>query len=293
MNSLQSAFKSMKRNVTMSSASILLVTLTLLVVGFVFQISTNTAKLTDNVLQSLNIYTYLDTNITKDETKEVKKEINKIEGVTAVEYSSKDDELKSLTSSMGNKSSNIEEYFSGDVNPLNDVFIVSVDSGKYDLEDISAKIGKFDHVESVDYGESSGTNNFIQMMKLVRTVSLFVAAVLVIVSVFIITNTIKLTITARKKEIEIMRLVGATKMYIRKPFMAEGLIIGACGGFISFVVLHFSYAQVFNSELFITLRSTLINVQRMDLLLIIVLPLIGMVIGTIGSAYAIRKYLQL
>ncbi len=291
MNSFTSAINSMKRNFTMSTASILLVTLTLLVVGFVFVVSFNTAKLTESVLDSLKVFAYVDNVATDEESKAIKSEIEKIEGVTSVEFSSKEEELKTLTDSMGKEGEDIQEQFEGESNPLNDVYIATVDLEKYDLETVSQQVEKIDNVELVDYGQSSGTNDFISMMKLIKNASIFVAIVLVFVSLFIITNTIKLTITARRTEIEIMRLVGATAWFIRLPFMVEGMIIGVIGGLISFIALHIFYVEAFNSSALIIIKASLMTVDQMDLILLVSLPLIGMIIGCIGSIAAMRRYL--
>ncbi len=292
MNSFTSALKSMRRNLTMTSASILLVTLTLLVVGFVFQVSFNTASLTESVLDSLKVYAYVDTTATKNDEEAIKKDIQDIKGVEKIKYSSKEDELESLTSTLGDNGKEIQKSFSGDANPLNDVYIISIDLEKYDLEKVSKQVSSIDNIESVDYGQSNGTNDFIEMMKLVKSISIFVAGVLVIVSLFIITNTIKLTITARRTEIEIMRLVGATKMYIRLPFMIEGMVIGLIGGLVSFITLHFFYAQMYAADALIIIKPSLVTVGSMDQVLLFSLPVIGMVIGTIGSYVAMRRYLE-
>ncbi len=291
MNSIQSALNSMRRNFTMTSASILLVTLTLLVVGFVFQISVNTTKMTESVLDSLKVYAYVDATASDDESKKVGEEIKKLSEVENIEFSSKEDELKSITETMGSNAEDIQKNFEGDANPLNDVYIISTDLEKYDLEELSKKIDKIDGVESTEYGQSDGTNDFIAIMKLIQNTSVFVAAVLLFASLFIITNTIKLTITARRTEIEIMRLVGATKMFIRLPFMIEGMLIGLIGGLFSFGVLHIFYQEVYNSDLLILIKSSLATVGQMDHLLIISLPLIGIVIGSMGSLWAMRRYL--
>ncbi len=291
MNSITSALSSMRRNLTMTSASILLVTLTLLVVGFVFQISVNTTKMTESVLDSLKVYAYVDTTASKEESAKVGEEIEKITEVKEVTFSSKEDELKALTSTMGSNSEEIQANFEGDANPLSDVYIVTTDLEKYDLDELSKKISEIENVESAEYGQSNGTNDFISVMKLIQNASVFVAGVLVFVSLFIITNTIKLTITARRTEIEIMRLVGATKMFIRLPFMVEGMLIGLVGGVLSSGVLHLFYTQVYSSDVIILVKGSLATIQEMDTLLLISLPLIGMIIGTIGSLWAMRRYL--
>ncbi len=291
MNSIQSALNSMRRNFTMTSASILLVTLTLLVVGFVFQISVNTTKMTESVLDSLKVYAYVDATASDKESKKVGEEIKKLPEVESVDFSSKEDELKAITETMGSNAEDIQKNFEGDANPLNDVYIITTDLEKYDLEDLSQKIDKIDGIESTEYGQSDGTNDFIAIMKLIQNTSVFVAAVLLFASLFIITNTIKLTITARRTEIEIMRLVGATKMFIRLPFMIEGMLIGLIGGLFSFGVLHIFYQEIYNSDLLILIKSSLATVGQMDHLLIISLPLIGIVIGSMGSLWAMRRYL--
>lgn len=290
MNSFTSAINSMKRNFTMSSASILLVTLTLLVVGFVFVVSFNTAKLTESVFDSLKVYAYVEHTASEEESKAIRSKIEQIDGVEEINFSTKEEELASLLEMMGDSAKGMDETFSDDSNPLEDVYIVTIDLDNYDLDAISKEVGKIKNVDSVDYGEST-TNDFIAMMKLVKNASLFVALVLVFISLFIITNTIKLTITARRTEIEIMRLVGATKWFIRLPFVVEGMIIGILGGIISFVALHFFYVQAFNSDALVIIRTSLMSPTVMDEILILTLPVIGVIIGCIGSIAAMRRYL--
>ena len=144
----------------------------------------------------------------------------------------------------------------------------------------------------VTYGSESGTENFIKIMKFIQLISIAIAIILIVASMFIITNTIKLTITARKLEIEIMRLVGSTKLYIQLPFMAEGFIIGLLGGILSFVILAIGYTVFAESAYLLALASTFIPVEDVIYYLAIILPIGGMIIGTIASYVATRKYLR-
>lgn len=290
MNNLKGTVTEMYRNFSMTFASIILVTLTSLVVGFVLIISLNINNFTEQALESLNIYAYVEREATTADIAKVEREISRIEQVNTIEFSSKEEELLLLAGD--DKESDLINFFSGDANPLNDLYIITIKDENYDMLAISMEIEAMEHIEYVSYGDESETDKFISSMFFIQNISIAVAILLIIVSVFIIINTIKLTISSRKKEIEIMRLVGATKMYIRIPFMMEGLIIGFIGGVLSFIILIIAYSNGVNSEVFLTIQNSLLSVEEVLKYLIVLLPLGGMIIGGFGSFLATLRFLN-
>ncbi|MGL5021532.1 MAG: permease-like cell division protein FtsX [Mycoplasmatales bacterium] len=290
MNNLFGAFKSMQRNFSMTFASILLVSLTLLVIGFIGLITLNTNHITNNVLKSLTINVYVAKTASPEESAAVGVEIEKIPGINSTTFSSKDEELNLLASGMSN--SDLTTFFQGTANPLEDVYLVTLDNPETDMQTIADQVLTIPNVTDVKYGSGAGTDNFISTMLLIQKISILIAFLLIIVSMFIIINTIKLTITSRRDEIEIMRLVGATKMYIRLPFMFEGLLIGLIGGIIGTIILMIGYDQMLSSQFIISFKSSLLTLGEVLIFLLIGLPISGMIIGSFASYLATIKYLN-
>lgn len=292
MSSFYIAIKSLWRNFSMSFASILLVTLTLAVVGFVIIISMNVNNISESVIQSLSMYVYVEPDATQAEIDKVGEELDAAAEVESISFSSKDEELKLISEDFGGEESDVYKFFSGEDNPLSPVYMITIADKNYDMEAIAEDIRQIENVDYVTYGSESGTENFIKIMKFIQLISIIIAVILIVASMFIITNTIKLTITARKLEIEIMRLVGSTKLYIQLPFMAEGFIIGLLGGTLSFVMLTIGYTVFTDSAYLLALASTFIPPEDVITYLAIILPVGGMIIGTVGSYVATRKYLR-
>ncbi len=291
MSNLANAFKSMVRNASMTLASFFLVALTLLVVGSVMVISLNTNHLVTNVINSITIQTFVSPDATEEQSTGLAQQIEAINGVAAVTFSSKEDELVDITKTFGENGDTIYEFYEP-INPLSDVYSVEVEENVTDFEAIATQIEALDYVDSAEYGEESTTSSFISTMELIQKISFAVSIILACVSLFIITNTIKLNITARYTEIEIMRLVGATKMYIRLPFLVEGLFIGVLGGLLAAVFIHIGYINALEMPTLSIVSPSLVNSTEVSKLVYFSLPLGGMIIGGFGSLFAIRKYLS-
>lgn len=291
MNNLVSAFKSMIRNLSMTLASLLLITLTLMVVGFVCVLSINTNHIATDVIDNLSISVFVDNGLDEAAVEALGEQIKAVEGVESMIFSSKDDELKTSTTMLGEDGGQIYNFFK-DENPLSDVFIVSLHKNETDFEAIAGKIEELDGVTSAMYGGDSGANGLISSMIGIQYVSIAVSVILFLVSIFLITNTIKLNITARYKEIEIMRLVGATKTYIRAPFFVEGVTIGLISAIIAFCVIAYGYHYLLLTPTVSKISNILLDSHSITVILVFGLPVIGMVIGGIGSLFAVRKHLR-
>ncbi len=291
MNNIANAFKSMARNLSMTLASFALVFLTLLVVGSVLVLSFNTNYIATEVIQSITISAFVDPNATEEESKQLESELLAINGISEVEYSTKEEELKSISDTFGEDGETIYEFYAP-INPLSDVYVVSVDDTVTDFTAVNDEIKELDNIIDSSFGEESTTDNFVKTMQLIQWISIIVSAILAFVSLFIISNTIKLNITARYTEIEIMRLVGATKMYIRMPFVIEGIFIGAVAGLISAGLIHYGYIEALQTEFLAIMSTSLVTSTIIAEYIYLILPIGGMIIGGIGSLFAIRKYLS-
>ncbi len=296
MNSLKTAIKSLYRNFSMSIASIILVTLTLLVLSSTIILALNISYVTDTVFQSLRINVYLEDNLKDDQIATIQTEIENVKNVSSVIFSSKDDELKSLTEGFADGDL-ILEYMEDD-NPLQDVYIVNLEDlgdGQSETNTMQAaadEIMKIDGVDDADYGAEQGTDSLIKTLDFVKLISNLASITLLVISVFLITNTVKLTINARRKEIAIMRLVGAKSWYIQMPFVIEGMIIGVIGGIFAYLLSTYGYGYALDLDAITFLRSSLIPADELSTSVLVFIPFVGMLIGSLGSVIAIRGYLK-
>ncbi len=296
MNSLKTALKSLYRNFSMSIASIILVTLTLLVLSSTIILTLNISFITDTVFESLRINVYLEDGLNQSQIDNIKTEIEAVDNVSTVTYSSKDEELASLTEGFADGDL-ILEYMKDD-NPLKNVYIVNLQDLGTEESDTSVmqtaadQISQIDGVESADYGAEQGTDSLIKTLDFIKLISNLASLTLLIISIFLITNTVKLTINARRREIAIMRLVGAKSWYIRAPFVIEGMIIGVIGGILAYLLSTYGYEYALNLEAITFLRSSLIPADELSTSILMFVPLVGMLIGSTGSVIAIRGYLK-
>lgn len=288
--SIRDAFKSVFRNFSLSMASILCATITLLVVSIALIIAGNINKATNDLENELSIVVYLEKDATKEDADFLEAAIKKIDKVKAVLYKSKEEwklEMSEYNSSFGTI---FEEY---EENPLLDSFSVTVKDVK-SLDTITESIRKMDKVESANYGEDA-VDTLVSVFDVVKKVTIVVVIALVFVTAFLITNTIKLTIYSRRNEIEIMRLVGASNIAIKMPFVFEGFIIGILGSLIPVIVTIYGYIIAYeklNGHILTNLIK-LIDPYNFVFYISFVVIGLGALIGMFGSLRAVRKYLKI
>lgn len=253
---LWESIKSLKRNIWMTIASVSTVAITLTLVGVFAAVLLNVERLASGIENNIQINVYLDVDSTDNsETKtneagetvsndayhQVYDQINKISGVKKVTYSSKDEQLAKLQETYGDD----WKLFDGDSNPLQDVYIVEANSPSH-VKKVADKISKISGVESVDYG-GSDSDQLFKIAKYIRTWGFAGIVLLVLVAIFLISNTIRMTIMSRQRDIEIMRLVGAKNSYIRGPFFFEGAWVGFLGAILPSVIVYFAYHYVYGA----------------------------------------------
>ena len=291
---IRDSFKSVFRNFSLSLASISCITITLIVVAVSIVLSFNVNNFTTIVEKDVTIVAFLDVDITEEKTEEVKNMIFSIDNVdkTNVVYRDKLDISKEMMESS--------EVFEGIMNdwtredsPIQDTFQIKVKD--IDLINKTADdIGKIDGVDIVKYGEGM-VEQLVSIFEVVRNISFGIVIALIIVTAFLITNTIKITIMSRKREIEIMRLVGASNINIKIPFIFEGLLLGILGSIIPIFITTYGYTTLYNhfgGQLFTQFIKLIVPTPFIYFVSIILL-LIGMVVGMLGSYKAVRKYLKI
>ncbi len=288
--SFRDAFKSVFRNFSLSMASILCATITLLVVSITLVIAGNINSTTKNLEKELTIIVYLEKSSTEEDINTIKKSIEEMEDVALVNYKSKEEwklEMSQYNSSFGTVFENYED------NPLLDSFTVTVKDAK-NLAATTEAIKKIDKVDSANYGESA-IDTIVSVFDIVEKATIVTMIALIFVTAFLITNTIKLTIYSRRNEIEIMRLVGASNIAIKLPFVIEGFLIGVIGSLIPVIVIIYGYIIAYEKLDGHILTDILRLIEPTPFIFYSALLVValGAVIGMLGSVNAVRKYLKI
>ncbi|MED3622874.1 permease-like cell division protein FtsX [Neobacillus thermocopriae] len=284
------SIKSIGRNGWMTFASVSAVTVTLILVGVFFVIMMNLNRVAETVEEDVEIRVHIDVAATKENQDSLKAQLEAIPEVKSVTFSSKEQELDALVKSMGEEGKAFK-LFEQD-NPLNDVFIVKTKKPN-DTMKVAKKVESFTYVAKVKYGQGK-VEKLFKFINASRNVGIVLILGLFFTAVFLISNTIKITIIARRKEIKIMRLVGATNGFIRWPFFLEGLLLGVLGSILPIVLISIAYYRAYD-YLKPKLTGTFIEVlpfspfvyQLSGLLL-----LMGALIGIWGSMMSVRKFLK-
>ncbi|MEG0794652.1 MAG: permease-like cell division protein FtsX [Bacilli bacterium] len=290
--SFRDAFKSVVRNFSLSFASIMCTTITLIIVSIAIIVAANIDHSTKLIESELNIVVYLNRDVTEENIKNITEDIKSYDTVKkdGVIFKSKD-EWKLEMEKTSETFNTVLNYL--DENPLLNSIIVQVSDVK-DLSKTAEYIKSIKGVETVKYGEGM-VETVISAFDIVEKVVVVVVIALVIVTAFLIGNTIKLTIFSRKNEIEIMRLVGASNLSIKLPFLIEGFVIGLIGAIIPVAVTIYGYV-ILNAKLggqLFTKMILLIEPYNFVFWVSLVLVLIGSVVGMFGSLRAVRKYLKI
>ena len=289
--SVRDALKSVIRNFSLSLASISCITITLIIVAVAIVASLNVQNFTREIEKDMTIVVFLDNSATQEDAKEVEEKISKLSNVSKYTYQTKQ-EVKEKMQQESDVFNTVLETWENEDSPLKDTFQVKVK----DIEKIkntAEQIEKMKTVAVVRYGEGM-VDKMVTAFSSVEKVTYGIVIALVLVTVFLIINTIKLTISARKREISIMRLVGASNFTIKTPFIIEGMILGLFGSIVPIGITMYGYTALykhFNGYLFSELIK-LIKPEPFIYQTSLAVLGIGILVGMIGSASAVRKYLK-
>ena len=290
--SFRDAFKSVIRNFSLSLASISCITITLIIVAIAIMASLNINNFTDEIEKDLTIVVFLDRDADDNDIKDVKRELDKISNVEKITFISKDEVKEQMREESEVFAKVLDGYDEGE-SPLKDTYQVKVK----EIEKIKVtadRIKKIDSVSLVRYGEGM-VEKLVSAFTSIKNVTYGVVIALIVVTVFLIVNTIKLTISARKREIGIMRLVGASNFTIKTPFIIEGMILGVLGSIIPVIFTTYGYMAFykhFDGYLFSQL-IVLIKPEPFIYTTSLMVIIIGILVGMIGSASAVKKYLKI
>lgn len=288
---IRDAFRSVFRNFSLSIASISCITITLIIVAISIMATFNVNNFTKLIREDVTMVVYVEKGTSSENLEGIEQAIERIENVHTCTKKDKE-QVKLEMSESHELFNNIMSDWTPEENPLKDTFLVTVE----DIEQINTtatQITNIEGIDFVDYGQKM-VESLITVFKAVQKASVIVVLALIIVTVFLIMNTIKLTIFSRKREISIMRLVGASNFSIKTPFVIEGMVLGMIGSIIPIIIVLYGYLAFynhFNGQLFSPLIKLIAPEPFIYIASAIVL-MIGMVVGMIGSYRAVKKYLK-
>lgn len=283
---LKNVFKNKKSTV----AAIGIMCATMIIFGGFFAISENISNMLTELERSQGIEVFIKNEATEAQTKEIGEKIRALNGVNTAKFVSYEEAVTRFKDQLENR----EELLESLEGVLPRSYIVTFT----DLElsyDIQTEINSWDNIKKITSNNET-TSTLMNLGHGIRVVSAVILIFLIIVSLFIISNTIKLTVHARRKEISIMKYVGATNSFIRWPFVVEGIIIGLISAIISLIVVGGGYnifaEKLMSSALIEKLGVVLVNFNDMLSIIVIVYLILGMGIGIVGSSISMKKYLE-
>ena len=290
---IRDAAKSVIRNFSLSLASISCIAITLIVVAFSIVISYNVENFTESIRKDVTMVIFLENDAKEEDRTRIEKAIRDTKNVEKLTFKSKQE--SALETAKGNEVfQTIIDGWTDETNPLLDSFELKVKDVE-EIKNTANAIKKVSKVKTVSYGEDM-VDQLIVIFDVVKKVSIGAVVALIVVTAFLIANTIKLAIYSRKREIEIMRLVGASNISIKIPFVIEGLFLGLLGSIIPIILMIYGYISLydfFGGKLFSSSLAKLISPSPFVYFVSLLLMVIGILVGMFGSWRAVRKYLKI
>ena len=291
---ISEGFRNFLKNKKSTGASLMIMCATMLIFGLFFLIGENVNHMVKEVESEQGMQVYMYKDATEEQIEKLGNEIKNLDYVAKVTFVSKEEALDSIKKSWGDKGDKLLKAYEGDKNPLGVSYIVTLtDLTKKD--DVKVNIEKLENVKEITIKDKV-MSALINVANGIRIVSGVILVLLIIISIFIIANTIKLTVHARRKEISLMKYVGATNGFIRWPFIVEGVIIGIVSAIISILILGISYnfivGKILTSTIATQIGISLLTFSDVFALVITVYLLLGIGIGILGSVISMRKYLE-
>ena len=285
-------FRNVFKNKKSTSASLIIMCFTMLIFGLFFMIGENINSIMKQIEGAQGIQVFLKDGTSEEQITQIGEDIKKIDGVHTVTFKTKEDALNTMKDNLKDKQfllTGLEEVL-----PVSYVItLTDLNKSKQVQEQVKEIAGEaFKTIQSKD----DTVTTLINLANGVRIITGVILVFLIIISVFIISNTIKLTVHARRKEISIMKYVGATNSFIRWPFIVEGIILGILSGALSILVIgviyNFAAQKILTTDAIVKMNISLLSFSEMFNALIIVYLILGMGIGIIGSSISMRKYLK-
>ncbi|MBP2638232.1 MAG: ftsX [Firmicutes bacterium] len=285
---LREAVTSLKRNGLMSIASVSTVALSLLILGIFLVMVLNLNHIASTLETQVQITVYMEDGLSDRDMREIGTRITKMTGVTEVMFVDKEEAMAKFKERLGEQKGLLTAL--GETNPLPNSFEVKVDKPEY-VKTVSQTISQLKGVENAKYGQEV-IEQLFALTKMIRIFGLLLIIFLGLAALFIISNTIRITVFARRKEIGIMKYVGATDWFIRFPFMIEGMILGFVGALCAVLILSQTYStltdKVYESLAFLPLIPKNPFLTNISMILLIV----GTAIGALGSTISLKRFMK-
>ena len=288
---IKEGFKSTFKQKKMTSASIIIMCATMFIFGLFFVIGENVNSVITQLESEQGIQIFIEEDATEQEIETLESQIKSIQGVNKVTFVSKEDALNSMKTTLGD-----ETLFEGwdEENPFPASYFVTLTDLSLN-EQVQSEILNLDNVDEIA-SENTTINRLRSLANGIQITTIIILALLIIISIFIIAYTIKLTVHARRREISIMKYVGATNNFIRGPFIVEAIIIGVISAIITLVILGLAYNAIMpnigDSILIQEMGLGLLSFSDMFSLVLTVYLVLGVGIGVLGSVISMRKYLK-
>ena len=286
-------FSNVFKNKKSTGASLMIMCATMIIFGVFLILGENINHFVREVEDAQGIQVFATREATTEQVQKLGEEIQKINGVNTTQYVSKETALDQMKEKFSEHEEFLEGY-EGENNIFSDSYVVTLTDLNL-LEQVQEEISKLDNVKEITSSNET-VSTLIDLANGIKIVTGVILVLLIIISIFIIANTIKLTVHARRKEISIMKYVGATNGFIRWPFIVEGMIIGIIASAISIVLVAVAYnfiaEQMVNSQFMKMVGVSLVGFSDMFSSIIVVYMLLGIGIGALGSIISMRKYLK-
>lgn len=282
-------FSNVFKNKKSTGASLMIMCATMIIFGIFLILGENINHFVSEVESVQGIQVFINNDATQEQIDEIGDKIRQINGVSTVEYVSKDDALQQMKDRFGDKQDLLEGFEENNIFPASYVVTLTDLTKSKEIQD---QILTFDNIKKITSKDETVTT-LINLANGIKIVTGVILALLVVISIFIIANTIKLTVHARRKEISIMKYVGATNGFIRWPFIVEGMIIGIFASIISIIIVGAAYnliaEKMISSEFMQVINMSLVTFSEMFNSIIFVYMLLGIGIGAIRKCYFYEK----
>ena len=287
-------FSNVFKNKKSTGASLMIMCATMIIFGIFLILGENINHFVDEVESEQGIQVFVKNEATQEQIDKLGEDIRAIDGVSTVDFVSKDEALEQMKERFGDRQDLLEGY-EGENNIFTASYVVTL-TDLTKSEAVQDQINTYTDVVKKITSKDEVVTTLINLANGIKIVTGVILALLIIISIFIIANTIKLTVHARRKEISIMKYVGATNSFIRWPFIVEGMIIGILASIISIVIVGGAYTfiadKLVSSEFMQLINMNLISFSDMFNSIIFVYMLLGIGIGVLGSVISMRKYLK-
>lgn len=288
---IERALLNMRQNMFISMVTIITIALALLIVGVFLLVAVNLEKISVQWSERVQITVYFEKELSPPQISEIKSRIAVLPGTSSIDYVTQAESLDRFRSRLKGQESLLEGIGSDVLPALLEITLKRSTRNHAALQEYVSRLRNIPGIGEIQYGEE-WVKRFSNFVTVLRTVGFLIAAFLFISALFIVANTIRLTIYARKDELEVLSLVGATRFFIKAPFLIEGILQGACGSFLALVVLAGGYLILYQSDDAAAVQSLLKGMEFLPAEYLGGLFLSGVLLGFIGSVTSLRRFMK-